>query len=435
MKRQLVAGFLFLKEVLILRTQRKIIKSSLLLTVVLLALVAGGSAAFYSDTEKSVDNYLRAGAVDLKISNDSYYNGFSSVENTWRMDDLNGQLFFNFSDLKPGDWGEDTIGFLVVDNDAWLCMNVDVTSTLENEIIEPEVPFDETAGENEGELQNYLQFVFWADDGDNVLEDDEFGSVVKNGVAIHELGMISLADSTVNIWTGIEGDPIEGGEEEPIYHLGKAWCFGNLELTPVPQGSGNSPADNPGITCDGRFAGNDAQTDAVLADVTFTAIQSRHNGAFKCTGCDEREDSWAVVYSEVNQGLTKGGTSVLPSRSDPNSVLGPADETGFFSLGFGGSIVVSFGYPVVGPLIVTHETTNGTYPLDKANIEVWDGSTWYNLGEVTSAGDGIHSVDFSPLGLPEIYAVRITDSTDPSIHANDSDGFDLDAVMTTVCKD
>ena len=86
------------------------------------------TTALLSDNEVSAGNTFAAGAIDLKIDNHSYYNGALSASTTWELADLddgNGPsgegkyLFFNFHDLKPGDWGEDTISVHVKDNDAW----------------------------------------------------------------------------------------------------------------------------------------------------------------------------------------------------------------------------------------------------------------------------------------------------------------------------
>src|SRR5438876_1023190 len=47
------------------------------------ALIIGATFAFYADTETSQGNVLGAGALDLLIDNDSYYNGVLSPDNSW----------------------------------------------------------------------------------------------------------------------------------------------------------------------------------------------------------------------------------------------------------------------------------------------------------------------------------------------------------------
>src|SRR3989344_1156896 len=150
------------------------------------AVVVGATGAFFSDPETSTGNTFAAGALDLTIDNTSY--GFDwndptennptgewgpNPNNSWNLSDLTNQLFFSFDDLKPGDYGEDTIS-LHVQNNAWACMALDLTGTPENGVNEPEADFpDLTVRSEEGELQNYLSFLFWNDDGDNVLETGE----------------------------------------------------------------------------------------------------------------------------------------------------------------------------------------------------------------------------------------------------------------------
>src|SRR3989344_742543 len=113
------------------------------------AVVVGATTAFYGDTETSTGNVLAAGSIDLGVDNESYYNGVFNPGTSWALNfDLDKEcrnpffgtgdpvdtretipcLFFDFDDLKPGDWGEDTISLHVDDNDSWLCADVTLTS-------------------------------------------------------------------------------------------------------------------------------------------------------------------------------------------------------------------------------------------------------------------------------------------------------------------
>src|SRR3990167_10796723 len=139
------------------------------------AVVIGATFAFFSDTETSTGNVLAAGQIDLGIDNHSYYNGVLNPGTTWRVDyDLSDdppRQFFNFCDVKPGDWGEDTISLHVKTNDAWLCADVTLTSNNENDLTEPETTDgDDTTGPGAGELAQNINFFWWADDGGNVFE-------------------------------------------------------------------------------------------------------------------------------------------------------------------------------------------------------------------------------------------------------------------------
>src|SRR3990172_4049269 len=152
------------------------------------SLAFGLSKSFFSDTETSTGNTFEAGAIDLKIDNTSYYNGQPSTLTTWTLDDLTNQLFFNFTDVKPGDWGEDTISLHVDTNDAWACMDMNLTSDDDNTCTESELSDGDTCTEEnggvfDGELGSLINIIFWVDDGDNVLETDEtpyFTGTVKN---------------------------------------------------------------------------------------------------------------------------------------------------------------------------------------------------------------------------------------------------------------
>lgn len=156
---------------------------------------------------------------------------------------------------------------------------------------------------------------------------------------------------------------------------------------------------------------------------------------------DELDGSWADSIVDFTQGKRKDGSNVIPARSDSSDVLGASDwtaggSTGFISLGFGGSIVVAFDSyvpDVEGNDISIHEATNGTYPLEKVNIEVsQDGTTWELAGTADNTSPSkISYIDFSGTNFSWIKFIRITDTSDSSIFTNDADGFDLDAVDVT----
>src|SRR3989344_2886761 len=135
------------------------------------AVVVGGTSAFFSDEETSTGNTFTAGEIDLKVDNTSYYNGEFNPSTSWELVDLTVEKFFDFGDLKPCDWGEDTISLHVGSNDSWVCGEVTLTSDDDNGITEPEgEDGDITDGAGNGELADAVDFLWWADDGDNVLE-------------------------------------------------------------------------------------------------------------------------------------------------------------------------------------------------------------------------------------------------------------------------
>lgn len=272
---------------------RKIVLS-LLTVVVAGGLVVGATRAFFSDTETSTGNVFQAGAIDLKVDNESYVtdalgNLVESPNTSWTASDLTDQLFFNFSDIKPGDIGEDTISLHVNDNNAWLCAAARVTEDSDVDYTEPELADDTTVNEADpentpGELGSQLNFVFWADDGDNVFEVSEAdANKVFLGPgpisAIGDQGQIALADSTHNVWSGEANDPVV---PEGTQYIGKAWCFGTLTPAPVKDDDGNPIARGTGWDCNGVEINNAAQTDRVMGDIQFYAVQSRNNPGFTC---------------------------------------------------------------------------------------------------------------------------------------------------------
>lgn len=162
---------------------------------------------------------------------------------------------------------------------------------------------------------------------------------------------------------------------------------------------------------------------------------------------DELDGSWADKVYAVNQGLRKDGSAVLPARSDSTLATNASDwisggSNGFFSLGFGGSITLSFDSfvpDVPGDDIFIHEATNGSYPLEVVNVEVsQDGTTWESVGAAdNTSGSKITPIDFSSTSFAWIKFVKLTDVSDASLFSNDADGFDLDAVKVSqqVCDE
>jgi len=277
------------------------IVTSLLTILVAVAVVTGATTAFFSDTETSKGNIFAAGELDLKIDNTSY--GFDwndptkknpagewglNQTNSWSFGDLNNCgpknnqpcLFFNFADLKPGDYGEDTIS-LHVQNDAWACMQMTLSEKPENDVLNPETAAGDTLdnGKQDGELQNYLNFVFWKDDGDNVYESDEGEPLFQGPASKLDGQWRRLADSTVGGGSLLaQSDP-----KMASAYIGKFWCFGDIKLNPVSNNGNNPPTvATTGFTCNGAGNHNIAQTDGIKVDVAFQAIQARHNAKFTC---------------------------------------------------------------------------------------------------------------------------------------------------------
>jgi len=292
-------------------------KLILSLTFVVGATVAviGATVAFFSDTETSKGNTFTAGAIDLKIDNHSYFNGEYNEGTSWEPADLQDgvHFFFDFDDLKPGDWGEDTISLHVNNNDAWVCSDLYVTRNDDMSSTEPELEDGDVQEDPQdtwdGELAQAINFIFWIDDGDNVLEQGE--EVLANGPASEAIGGLHfvLADSSENNLGGEDGEPVEGGS---TYYIGKAWCFGEITPDAVPEGQGD-PGSNPGFECDGEPINNVTQTDKLTADISFYAVQSRNNGDFVCSShyspedrtilrLENKDDAWDPIVGDGIRG-------------------------------------------------------------------------------------------------------------------------------------
>ena len=309
-------------------------------------IAVGATGAFLSDTEVSAGNTFTAGAIDLKVDNESYYNrnvcsgnsesGYfwsgpqaypvpgTPCTTSWELDDLDkGLLFFNFNDLKPDDEGEDTISLHVNNNDAYMCMDMTLTSNNDNSSTEPELdttdPQDDVNNTWDGELAGLLQMVWWVDDGDNVLEvgenllnggpkslSDFFGGPATTTFSA------DLADATTNVWTPSTPGPVKGGE---TYYLAKAFCYGTLTEDRVIQDNlGKTGANGPmnrgtGISCDGKTLGDESQTDGATLDVAFRVIQTRNNPGYTCNEEQPRTAKLTVIKQIVND---NGGNNSVP---------------------------------------------------------------------------------------------------------------------------
>ena len=269
------------------------------------ALVVGGTGAFFSDTETSTANVFTAGAIDLKVDSESHYNGNickldvndvnknnsktdyvwmgtstypvagTTCDGSWTQTDLGiTNKFFNFGDVKPGDFGENTISLHIDSNPAWVCADVKITSNDDVSTVDPETDAGDTPNGTstfDGELAQNIEFTAWLDNASTS------GAVA--GDNIHQAGEVLyftpgpastvLAGGTLTLADGGTGTPLPGGSTS---YVGLAWCAGDMTATT----GGGVP------TCNGAAMGNIAQTDSMTADLTFRVEQSRNNAAFRC---------------------------------------------------------------------------------------------------------------------------------------------------------
>lgn len=142
---------------------------------------------------------------------------------------------------------------------------------------------------------------------------------------------------------------------------------------------------------------------------------------------------WSDTVLSFHQGLMKNGLTVPIVRSDPTSALGIAENTPtidstFFSLGFGGNIVLGLDNGISSGAIVIEATIEPGYPDETAKVEMSeDGINWIMAGNVIQDG----TIN-KPAQLTCAKYVRITDTSIPANYPDDvADGFDVDGVRAT----
>ncbi len=109
------------------------------------------------------------GALELKIDNQTFYNGILQPTLSWSLKNLvpGNDKIFNFADVKPGDTGTTTMSIHLKNSPAYVCLDFKNLKDDENGINEPESLLDNN---NEGELSDEIEFFAWSDDGDNKFE-------------------------------------------------------------------------------------------------------------------------------------------------------------------------------------------------------------------------------------------------------------------------
>ncbi|MCK4520493.1 SipW-dependent-type signal peptide-containing protein [Candidatus Parcubacteria bacterium] len=273
----------------------------ILISLTVIAVVAvigiGGTVAYFSDTETSTGNVFTAGGIDLKIDYDCYFNKVADgTPNcpSWDLKSLTTEKFFDFDDIKPGDFGEGTISFHVFNNDAWGAFTIDNIVDLDNDITEPEDEvdglIDDEDGTPDGDLDDGLEVMVWLD----------HGCVPGFQCPADEPRCQADTCEGDNVWQGdcwepalFTGTGTQGPEwinvKNDIDPNGETWAMSDA-IKAVFQRFGGG---YPGITEDGRLEGsityyigvawtasellgNIAQTDTWGADLSFEVTQARN---------------------------------------------------------------------------------------------------------------------------------------------------------------
>lgn len=336
---------------------KKII-TSLGMIVFVGALVAGGTGAFFSDTETSEGNTFTAGALDLTVDSQQHYNGAECVPNpdqeeseipyvwddgaseigwpvkgtpcdgTWIATDLGAHKFFNFSDIKPGDEGENTISLHVDNNDAYACVDVTITENDDVTCTDPEDDAEGTSTCNnsvptatmDGELAENLNFFAWSDWGvtpgfgdDDATEGDNIWQVGEPKLFSNTFGPASdVLDGESYTLADSNTAPLEGGSTS---YIGLAWCAGDMTVD-IPTAT---------LTCNGAGMGNEAQTDNLVADIAFRIEQARHNEDFSCAPRETEPETATVTLDKV-VGFTQASVVGVDVNDFALHLVGPGGD-------------------------------------------------------------------------------------------------------------
>jgi predicted ribosomally synthesized peptide with SipW-like signal peptide len=261
----------------------------ILLSVLTIGLVGAGlvgaTRAYFSDVEKSSGNTFTTGSIDLKIDNECHWNGGDCNWDmpNWTEADLGAHKFFLFDDLKPGDYGEDTISLHVYDNDAWARFIIDEVEDEEVSCTEPEIEVEPNCvANNDGELRENLIFRAWLDQGSipgfqgkgqDEYEGDNIWQEQYEPLIIHP-GTIDIQGETYNIWEALAMAYTGYGCSDPDGDTGGGSCHGLAQdghmLGSVTYYFGLAwelPVE----------VGNEVQTDRLMGDMTFEVVQYRNN--------------------------------------------------------------------------------------------------------------------------------------------------------------
>ncbi len=300
---------------------KKIILSLALIAAVATAGYLASTSAFFTDTETSTGNTFTAGNLDLKIDSTCHYDGMiCAPEDTgsndyvwkeeergsskypellgkacscsWDAKDLNGDRFFDFADIKPGDSGENTISVHVDNNDAYGYAVITALENRENGCTEPERTVEQASGQPYpcvgqwcGELAQNTEVRIWID---NCLT--ETGTRVSDenctvGDNIHQPGEVFITNPENDGWRTLYPNASDICDESD----------GAVNYTPnnpptvkVPLGV-PVPGKNYGFLTGGETyyygvewrvpdsVDNIIQGDSMKANIQFEIEQARHN--------------------------------------------------------------------------------------------------------------------------------------------------------------
>jgi len=240
-------------------------------------MIGASTVSWLSDEEKSIGNSLTAGSLDLKVdlvSSTHYRWDGTLFEDPLSFDEKDlgeGDVFFCWNDLKPGDYGEFTLSLHLYDNPGDVIFTVVPTADKDNGFTEPEDMvdgvMDDYDGTPTGDLDDYVFFYGWIDcgetpewdgdpyEGDNILLID-YEPLITWG---------HLSDISPNGETWDLSELIGTMEPCVTYYIAIAWFIPGEDMA---QGDFD-PFGNP-ILYDLPGAGNIIQGDTWVVDFTFS---------------------------------------------------------------------------------------------------------------------------------------------------------------------
>jgi len=287
-----------------LLTHSKVVARALLIVGVL-ALTVGlyiyvARAEGPGDTYARGFNYSHKG-LNLKVDSTASYNGTPVASGTWGLKNLKPgkDTFFNFTDIKPGDSGENTIS-LHTNKDAWVCLEFLNLEEDENGQNEPESLEDAS---DEGELAENIEFFAWHDDGDNIFEVGEkkiFGSIAAD---------LALDNQVYTIADSVNGPALPQNQTK---YVGVLWCAGDLSVNLA----------TAEVACSGAGVGNEVQTDSMSVDVQLVAASAKDETYFKCSDIEVPPPGEECKLGEVNIKIENSATVTNNVSSSANGSAG-----------------------------------------------------------------------------------------------------------------
>jgi predicted ribosomally synthesized peptide with SipW-like signal peptide len=224
--------------------------------LLLLALVAGGTYAYFSDTETSPGNSITAGTLNLTAD---VTDGGGGVTGTVTAGADGANEYITFTGVAPGQNGKITF---TLKNTGSLAGHLTIASTGtsdENTIWEPEATAgDVTDGAGNGELGLYMQFSGTKGGTAIDLNDTDAGGqsfTLAKLVAYLNAESVALAAN----------DSAPGGSDEIVYVI--TWTFPADQVSAGADGYFDTAGDNSDVD------DNLTQSDSIIFSLTFTLSQ------------------------------------------------------------------------------------------------------------------------------------------------------------------